>query len=131
LNIGTVRLIKFLVATILIVHIVGCLWYFMAKLDDLSPDTWVFRVDMVDSDNYSLFLVSIYWAFETLLTVGYGDITAYTNQELVFTICWIIVGSLFYTFAIGNLATVLTNIYTRDSMKINKLATVNEFCKEA
>lgn len=36
---------------------------------------------MIDSDNLSLYLMSIYFALTTLATVGYGDITARTNSK--------------------------------------------------
>ena len=41
------------------------------------------------------------------------------------------IGSFFFTFAIGNLSSVLSSMDTRESTKANKLATLNEFCKEA
>jgi hypothetical protein len=49
----------------------------------------------------------------------------------MFASIWMFVGSFFYTFAIGNLSTVLSSLDTRESTKANKLATLNEFCKEA
>ncbi len=35
---------------------------------------------MEDNDNFSMYLTSIYWAFATLATVGYGDIHAYNDS---------------------------------------------------
>lgn len=42
-----------------------------------------FRNNMIDSDNLSLYLMSIYFALTTLATVGYGDITARTNSNFL------------------------------------------------
>ena len=36
---------------------------------------------MIDSDNLSLYLMSIYYALTTLATVGYGDISSRTNSK--------------------------------------------------
>jgi hypothetical protein len=130
-NIGAFRLIKFLIATLFLVHIVGCFWVLMASFDDYNPDTWISRVHMNDSDNFSVYLASIYWTFTTLLTVGYGDISAYTDMELAYASCWMLVGSIFYTFTIGNVVNVLTNLASKDALLQNKLATITEFCKEA
>lgn len=65
------------------------------------------------------------------MTVGYGDINSYTNIELIYSCSWMFVGSLFYTFAIGNLSNLVTQLDSRESTKANKLATLSEFCREA
>ena len=120
-----------MIVTLLLSHLVSCFWYLLAKLDDLGPETWVYRLEMLDYSNSALYLTSLYWTFQTLLTVGYGDIQSESNMELFFSSLWMFVGSFFYTFAIGNLSTVLSSMDTRESTKANKLATLNEFCKEA
>jgi len=89
----------------------------IAKYDDFSPDSWVYRYEMTDQGNFSLYLAALYWTFQTLLTVGYGDIGAYSDVELIFASFWMFVGSFFFTFAIGNLSTVLSSIDTRESTK--------------
>ena len=43
---------------------------------------------------------------------------------MVFAICWMIIGSFFYTFTIGNLSSVLSNIDTRESQIKEKLDAV-------
>ncbi len=60
-------------------------------------------------------MAALYWAFSTLLTVGYGDIHAYTNGEMILALFWMIIGGSFYTFAIGNLSSMLSNLDTRAS----------------
>ncbi len=80
-NTGFGRLIMFIVAVLTFIHIVGCFWYYFAKLDDFNPDTWVVRFGFADSSNATLYLASIYWAFQTLLTVGYGDMGAFTTSK--------------------------------------------------
>ena len=39
------------------------------------------RNNVIDEDNFTLYLMSIYYAFTTLATVGYGDITGKTNSK--------------------------------------------------
>lgn len=38
-----VKLIQFFVTMLIIIHVTGCLWLFIAKLNDYGPDTWVFE----------------------------------------------------------------------------------------
>ena len=40
---GYTRIISFVGSTLLIVHLSGCIWYFIAKYDDFNPETWVAR----------------------------------------------------------------------------------------
>lgn len=72
------RLTIFFFAVILCVHLVGCLWIMVAQLNDYGPDTWVTRIGLADAPNEELYEAAIYWAIQTLLTVGYGDIPAVT-----------------------------------------------------
>ena len=37
------RLIVFFLLVLLFTHTMSCLWYFLAKLDGMSPDTWIVR----------------------------------------------------------------------------------------
>ena len=37
-----IRLLSLLFTVILFTHLASCLWIFMAKINDFSPDTWVF-----------------------------------------------------------------------------------------
>lgn len=43
INSGIMRLISLLITVLLVVHLIGCFWYYEAKLDEFNPDTWVFR----------------------------------------------------------------------------------------
>jgi Ion transport protein len=43
INSGIMRLLSLLITILLIVHLIGCFWYYEAKIDEFGPDTWVFR----------------------------------------------------------------------------------------
>ena len=104
---------SFIFTAFICMHVVSCLWYLTAKLDDFSPDTWVTRFDIQDSSNSRQYLASLYWAISTVLTVGYGDIYAKTSIERLISVLWMIIGVGFYSFTIGTLTSVLGRIDTR------------------
>lgn len=103
------------------VHLSGCLWVIVSFLNDNNPDTWISRLGLVDSNNFDIYLAAIYWAIQTLLTVGYGDIPAITTEEMIVAVIWMILGGFFYTFTIGNLTSVLSNQNTRISQIRDKV----------
>ena len=63
--------------------------------------------------------------------MGYGDINAWTNEEMTLAISWMLIGGCFYTFTIGNLTTVLSNIDSREGLLQDKVNVINQFSKES
>ncbi len=49
----------------------------------------------------------------------------------MFAILWMVTGGCIYSFAVGNLASVMTNMDTRDTQLKEKQNAVNQFSKEA
>jgi hypothetical protein len=72
------RLITLFLSVLILVHLMGCLWFYIAKFQGFEPDTWVARIGMENSSNFSLYIASIYYSITVLATVGYGDITPRT-----------------------------------------------------
>lgn len=129
-NSRLVKLSKFLTIVCFCVHLMGCIWFFTAKIMDFEPDTWVVRCGYIDSPVYEQYLASVYWAVTTMVTVGYGDIAARTWLEIIFAIGWMFVGVGFYSFTVGSLSSFLTSVDTRDSILSSKMAAIHEFAKE-
>lgn len=117
--------------TILIfVHIVSCFWYFTARLYDFSPDTWVFRNNYQDSDLATLYLACLYWAVTNLSTVGYGDTTPVTILEIFVSLIWMGCGLYFFSFTIGNLASMMGSMDLKENALTNKLSVIEEIATE-
>ena len=117
---GVVRMINLMIFVLVVVHIVSCLWFLQARFYEFSPDTWVSRLQLQDYSPRDQYLYSLYWSFQTLTTVGYGDIGVGNNTEKIFTIVWMFIGVSFYSFAIGNIQTIVAEktqkqdgLYTR------------------
>lgn len=124
------KLCKFVITVWLSVHIMGCLWFLSAKIEGLNYNTWVFRYGYLDSSVATQYIASIYWAFTTITTVGYGDISPGTELEQLVAILWMMAGVGFYSFTIGSLSSFLTAIDTKESILSSKLAAIHEFAKE-
>ena len=55
---------------------------------------------------------------QTLTTVGYGDMPIYTTEEHILAITLMIFGVGFYSYTIGNLSSIFSNVDSRQS-KLN------------
>lgn len=127
---GITRLITTLYTVLLLVHLAACLWYFSAKISNFSPDTWVVRRGIQDSDPIVLYLSSFYWAITTLATVGFGDIHARTEMEMCICMAWMMFGVGFYSVIVGTLSSMLTSLDTKDLMVNEKLQAVELYGKD-
>jgi len=116
LNVGIVKMITVLVSVFFLVHLVGCFWFLQAKLDDFNPDTWLVRLDYINEDSGIQYLASLYWALQTLTTVGFGDINAFTLIEKIMAIVWMLFGIGFYSFTIGNLSQIIVSMDIRSEL---------------
>jgi hypothetical protein len=112
MNAGIMRMITVTISVFFMVHLIACLWFLQAKFDNFQPETWVVRKNYLEKDPLVQYLASVYWAFSTLTTVGFGDINAKTIPEKLIAIIWMIFGVGFYSFTIGNLSKIIASIDT-------------------
>ncbi|KAL4505482.1 hypothetical protein ABPG72_002544 [Tetrahymena utriculariae] len=124
------RLIRFFFAVAFSIHIVGCLWVFVARIQYYDRDTWISENEIQLSDSTKVYLFSIYWCLQTLATVGFGDIHASNSAEIVFSISWMIIGVGFYSFAIGQISKMFTNSESRKQKLTNSIYIMDEFCTQ-
>jgi CRP-like cAMP-binding protein len=127
---GVTRLITAVLVVLLVTHFTACMWYYSARLDDFSPDTWIVRFNLQDKDKSRLYTTALYWALTTLTTVGYGEIFAYTIGEKVICMLWMMFGVGFYSFTVGTLSSVLSSMDSKSSMINTKLSLVGLFSKD-
>ena len=75
---GFERLFFFIIMSLMVLHIISCMWVFMAKIssEDRS-DTWIGEdyAEYADKEHSHLYLISLYYVITSMTTVGYGDIS--------------------------------------------------------
>ncbi|CAH1424938.1 unnamed protein product [Lactuca virosa] len=93
------RIIKLFVVELYCTHTAACIFYYLATTMPPAKEgyTWIGSLKMGDY-NYSQFreidlftryITSLYFAIVTMATVGYGDIHAVNNREMIFIIIFI------------------------------------------
>lgn len=131
INMTKAKFIVFMLSLSLLVHIMGCIWYFCAKLQGFAPDTWVGAYGIIDDSRITSYISSVYWTLTTLATIGYGDITPQNDLERIVCITWMIFGVGFYTYIIGSLSSLIFQLDTKRIHLTQRLYLIDQFCKES
>jgi hypothetical protein len=91
----TYRLVPVFLMLPLLVHNIACGWIYLGS-GNSEP-----------TDSMTTYIRAMYWAFTTLTTVGYGDIVARTNVQMLFTCAVQIVGVGVFGFVLSSVAGII------------------------
>ena len=124
---SSARLMQSLMFAMYLVHVVSCLWFLSARMLDFGPQTWVLRMEMVDSSTRWQYCSAVYWAVQTLSTVGYGDYPARTIPELLLCVVWMFAGVTFYSFLVGSINSHIASATKNTESLSFKLQQLDDF----
>ena len=130
LSVSVERLLFFALMFAILSHVTACMWYFIAKIEGFTPDTWVVKFGFRDSANYEIYMASLYFVQSTITTVGYGDIVPGTTTERWFALLIMIVGVITYSFAVGSLSTLISSLDSREAILKEKMNVLQNIRKE-
>jgi voltage-gated potassium channel len=137
-SMGYMRMVHTIGILLFLTNLLGCLWYgvwsFESKDDDpaLSEKGWVYERGLLDepvSGFWRRYLTSVYWAFTTLSTVGFGDISPQEPCEMLFGMLTMLVGITVYGFLVNGIGTILQNLDTVNAHKKAKIEKIQNFVK--
>ncbi|CAN0568304.1 unnamed protein product, partial [Ectocarpus sp. 12 AP-2014] len=89
--------------------------------------TWAAAYGVADTTWGHRYLVGVYWAFTTMTTVGYGDITSASDLERCFSIVGMIIGATVFGYIIGNVAAIMENFNVTDAIENGKMNQIKEW----
>ena len=91
----------------------ACIWI---ALGTAGEDGWITELKSVAGGDeqfqsyepYQIYVLSIYWVFTVLTTVGYGDYAGLNSQEFLFTIFLEFCGLTFFALLTGIITPLVT-----------------------
>ncbi|KRX10444.1 Cyclic nucleotide-binding protein [Pseudocohnilembus persalinus] len=124
------RFYRFISNSLLGTHIAGCFYFFVAKLSDPNQN-WIDHVDperQLSEVDYYIF--GLYWAIQTLTTVGFGDIMGFTDEERIVSMLWMTFGIGIYSYTLGAISTMIIETDSRMNNLEHGIILLDEFCRE-
>eukprot|EP01083_Nonionella_stella_P080572 221484_1 len=109
-------------------HLAACSWFIIGSAD---PEHGWFSTmpEIIDASPWSQYIVCLYWSITTVTTVGYGDITAQTTGERIFSILAMLFGVLFSAWGIAAFTSFLHEYDERTARVTRKLHALGSFTK--
>ncbi|XP_031783692.1 potassium voltage-gated channel subfamily H member 8 isoform X3 [Nasonia vitripennis] len=123
----------------LVAHWLACIWYVIAEKERMRHDKdwdlgWIHaladRLKMPDVTNVThaeSYITALYFTCSSLTSVGFGNVSANTTSEKVFSICTMLVGALMHAVVFGNVTAIIQRMYSRRSLYQTKWRDLKDF----
>lgn len=112
------RLLPLVFTMPLLVHLIACGWIILGS-GTAGPS----------EDKLTEYIKALYWTFTTLTTVGYGDISAKTNMQMLFTCAVEVTGVAVFGFVLSNVASLLARLDAAREHHMDNMDRVETFMK--
>uniref|UniRef100_A0A3B5MS07 Ion transport domain-containing protein n=1 Tax=Xiphophorus couchianus TaxID=32473 RepID=A0A3B5MS07_9TELE len=133
----------------LLAHWMACVWYFIGRseIETNNPASWdigwlhelakrlgtmLNGSGMMLSGGPSVrssYVTSLYFALSSLTSVGFGNVSANTDSEKIFSICTMLIGALMHAVVFGNVTAIIQRMYSRRSLYHTRTKDLKDFIR--
>ena len=123
--------VRLLAVVFFIAHWTACWWYFVGDQDSaIHSTTWVTAARVIDSSYGTKYITSLYWAFTTMTTVGYGDITPFTINEKIYAMFTMILACGVFAYTVGSIGSLVSKQNAVENAYREQIVGVNRYMKK-
>src|ERR1700742_2714335 len=96
--------LKVITVILFIAHWIACIFYAIGASElDNEPICWIVMSNIQDASVFDKYIISLYWAFTTMTTVGYGDVTPYTMSEKIYAMFSMLIACGVFAYVVGSI----------------------------
>ncbi|XP_038154409.1 potassium voltage-gated channel subfamily H member 8 isoform X2 [Cyprinodon tularosa] len=77
----------------------------------------------------SSYVTALYFALSSLTSVGFGNVSANTDSEKIFSICTMLIGALMHAVVFGNVTAIIQRMYSRRSLYHTRTKDLKDFIR--
>uniref|UniRef100_A0A1I8GSH9 Potassium voltage-gated channel subfamily H member 2 n=1 Tax=Macrostomum lignano TaxID=282301 RepID=A0A1I8GSH9_9PLAT len=116
----------------------------MSKLSDDMKAPFNFQCSSVDEDRSgnassgcseggptksSRYITALYYTCSSLTSIGFGNVSANTDHEKIFSICIMLIGALMHAAVFGNVTALIQKMYARRAAYTAKTQELKDFTR--
>uniref|UniRef100_A0A3B3VHN9 Voltage-gated delayed rectifier potassium channel KCNH4 n=1 Tax=Poecilia latipinna TaxID=48699 RepID=A0A3B3VHN9_9TELE len=126
----------------LLAHWMACVWYYIGRKE---IESWLYELANQDYGNISgsgglkmlgggpstrsSYVTALYFALSSLTSVGFGNVSANTDAEKIFSICTMLIGALMHAVVFGNVTAIIQRMYSRRSLYHTRTKDLKDFIR--
>ncbi|XP_060527733.1 potassium voltage-gated channel subfamily H member 8 isoform X2 [Cylas formicarius] len=118
----------------LVAHWLACIWYVIAEKEVETDLGWIRALadrlkinDVANVSNTDAYVTALYFTCSSLTSVGFGNVSANTTNEKIFSICVMLIGALMHALVFGNVTAIIQRMYSRRSLYTMKWRDLKDF----
>ncbi|XP_039292753.1 potassium voltage-gated channel subfamily H member 8 isoform X2 [Nilaparvata lugens] len=122
----------------LVAHWLACIWFVIAEKERSRYDNkwdlgWIhtlaekLKVDIGNVSHSEAYITALYFTCSSLTSVGFGNVSANTSAEKIFSIITMLIGALMHAVVFGNVTAIIQRMYSRRSLYQTKWRDLKDF----
>uniref|UniRef100_A0A182PVF6 Potassium voltage-gated channel subfamily H member 8 n=1 Tax=Anopheles epiroticus TaxID=199890 RepID=A0A182PVF6_9DIPT len=122
----------------LVAHWLACVWFVIAEKERLINDAdwdigWIhtlaerLKIPVSNVTHSEAYITALYFTFTSLTSVGFGNVSATTLSEKIFSIIMMLIGALMHAVVFGNVTAIIQRMYSRRSLYQSKWRDLKDF----
>ncbi|XP_073944159.1 voltage-gated delayed rectifier potassium channel KCNH8-like isoform X5 [Choristoneura fumiferana] len=123
----------------LVAHWLACIWFIIAEkeIENHKNETWDLgwihnlaerlKMPVPNISHSESYVTALYFTCSSLTSVGFGNVSANTLPEKVFSILTMLIGALMHAVVFGNVTAIIQRMYSRRSMYQSKWRDLKDF----